>query len=80
MGFDIMTTNTRMIFIEIPEGKAQNARKQIAKASHKRSVLNMKKPVYFSDQDASIAFTDVNEAQIYAIKKRLLPRFVTAGK
>lgn len=75
-----MTATTRMIFIEIPEGKSPNARKQIATASHKRSVLNMKKSVYYADQDASIAFTDVNEAHVYALRHGKWAAFVTAGK
>jgi len=69
MGFDHMTVKSHIVFVEIPEGKAANARQMIAQASKKKSVMNMKKPVYFADQDASIAFTSVDEAHVYAHKK-----------
>lgn len=64
-----MTEKSHIVFIEIPEGKAAGARKMIAQASKKKSVLNMKKPVYYADKNAAIAFTDVEEAHVYAHKK-----------
>jgi len=72
-----MTAKAHIVFIEIPEGKAAGARQIIAQASKKKSVMNMKKPVYFADQDASIAFTSVDEAHVYAHKKGKFATFIT---
>jgi hypothetical protein len=68
-----------MVFIVVPAGKYPKTRKQLAKDSGKKDVLNMSLPVFYTDEDSHILFTDLAHANAYALSKYRGARFIAAG-
>lgn len=69
-----------MVFIVIEEGKFPKTRKQLAIDAGKKSLTNMKLPVFYADENSKMTFTSLSLLQEYCRAKKITPRFVAAGK
>jgi hypothetical protein len=68
-----------MIFIVIPAGKFPKTRKQLAKDTGKKSLVNMELTVFYADEDSRTTFTSLDVLEAYCRLKHVTPRFVEAG-
>jgi predicted dinucleotide-binding enzyme len=73
-------TKKHMIFIVIPSGKFPKTRKQLAKDSGNKQVMNMSLPVFYADEDSRLVYTDIKTAELIAARQGKFARFVEAGK
>jgi hypothetical protein len=72
-------TNKHMIFVVIPAGKFPKTRKQLAKDTGKKAIMDIDTPVFYADADSRIAFTNLDTLEAFCRSKKVTPRFVEAG-
>ena len=68
--------NNHMIFIVIPRDRFAKTRMRLAKDSGKKEVLNAKLPVFYTDDNSKVIFTNIDRANEYAESKGRIARFI----
>ena len=68
-----------MIFVVIPTGMFPKTRKQLAKDTGKKAIMDMDAPVFYADEDSRITFTNLGTLEAFCRSKKVTPRFVEVG-
>ena len=73
-------TTKHMIFVVIPSGMYPKTRKQLAKDTGKKSIMDMDLTIFYADEDSRITFTNLDQLEAFCRSKKVTPRFIEAGK